>query len=51
VGGRCIGSKATGTGIYYTARAGSRGGDAFSVSATLSTGETMTRDFTVEIAE
>lgn len=51
VGGRCIGSKATGTGIYYTARPGASGPDSFAVTATLSSGETMTRDFTIEIAE
>ena len=50
-GGTCLGVDATGTGVYYTARAGTSGRDSFSVSATLSSGETMTRDFSVEIAE
>lgn len=48
--GNCTGQKATGTGVYYTARAGSAGADSFSVTARMPTGETMTRDFTVRIA-
>lgn len=51
VGGSCIGAKAVGTGVYYTARVGASGADSFSVTARLSSGETMTRDFTVEIAK
>lgn len=51
VGGTCLGAKATGTGVYYTARPGSSGSDSFTVTATLGSGESMTRDFTVEIAE
>lgn len=51
VGGTCIGASATGTGVYYTARPGAVGVDSFSVTATLSSGETLTREFTVEIAE
>lgn len=50
-GGTCIGAKATGTGVYYTARASTAGADSFSVTAKLAGGETMTRDFRVEIAE
>lgn len=49
--GTCIGTKATGTGVYYTAHAGSTGPDSFSVTAKLASGETMTRDFTVNISE
>lgn len=49
--GTCIGAKATGTGVYYTARTGSSGVDNFSVTARLASGETMTRDFKVEIAQ
>lgn len=49
--GTCIGTKATGTGVYYTARAGNSGADTFSVTARLTSGETMTRDFMVNISE
>lgn len=50
-GGTCLGVSASGTGVYYTARAGSAGADSFSVTAQLASGETMTRDFQVQIAE
>ena len=49
--GTCIGQKARGTGVYYTARAGSEGSDRFTVSAKLATGEASTRTFDVRIAE
>ncbi|MEZ5900725.1 MAG: hypothetical protein AB7S74_03090 [Hyphomicrobium sp.] len=49
--GTCIGTKAKGTGVYYTARAGSTGTDTFSVTARLASGELMTRQFQVEIAQ
>ncbi len=49
--GSCLGVKATGTGVYYTARAGASGSDAFSVTARLASGETMTRQFQVKIAQ
>lgn len=49
--GTCIGSKAVGTGVYYTARSGASGSDSFTVSASLASGETMTRDFHVLIAD
>ena len=49
--GTCIGTKAKGTGIYYTAKAGTSGTDTFSVTAKTSTGETMTRTFQVTIAQ
>jgi len=49
--GTCLGSKATGTGVYYTARPGTSGADSFALTAKLATGETMTRDFTVTISE
>jgi predicted small lipoprotein YifL len=49
--GTCIGTKTKGMGIYYTARAGATGTDAFAISAKLATGETATRSFTVTIAE
>lgn len=48
--GTCLGTKATGTGVYYTAHAGTSGQDNFSVTATLPSGETMTREFQVQIA-
>lgn len=49
--GTCMGQKTTGTGIYYTARAGQGGTDRFSVSAKTSGGEAATRTFNVKIAE
>ncbi|MCB1485730.1 MAG: hypothetical protein KDJ17_12640 [Hyphomicrobiaceae bacterium] len=49
--GTCIGTKAKGTGVYYTARAGSTGSDTFSVTARLASGELMTRQFQVQIAQ
>ena len=49
--GTCIGTKAKGTGVYYTARTETSGTDTFSVTAKTSTGETMTRTFQVTIAQ
>lgn len=48
--GTCVGTKATGTGVYYTARAGAQGSDSFTISAKMPTGETLERAFTVSIA-
>ncbi len=49
--GTCIGAKAKGTGVYYTARAGQVGTDRFAVEAKLASGEVSTRTFEVTIAE
>lgn len=49
--GTCIGAKARGTGVYYTARAGAQGTDRFTVTAKLASGESSTRTFEVRIAE
>lgn len=49
--GTCAGRKATGTGVYYTARAGMGGTDRFAVEARLSSGEKTSRVFEVTIAE
>ena len=49
--GKCIGTKLTGTGIYYTAAKGATGTDTFKVSAKLASGEMATRTFTVSIAD
>ncbi len=49
--GTCIGTKAKGTGVYYTAKTGTSGTDTFSVTAKTSTGESMTRTFQVTIAQ
>lgn len=51
VSGQCVGSRVPGTGIYYVARAGAKGGDTFTVSARMGTGEVATRTFAVQIAE
>lgn len=49
--GTCIGKTATGTGIYYTARAGTRGTDRFAIEARTQTGDVATRTFEVNISE
>ncbi len=49
--GTCVGRKTTGTGIYYTARAGTSGTDRFAVSAKLASGEVANRAFEVRITE
>lgn len=48
--GTCTGASVTGTGIYYTARAGETGPDTFTVSAKAG-GETSERTFTVTIVD
>lgn len=50
-GGTCKDAEASGTGVYYTAHEGASGTDSFSLTAKLASGETMTRDFDVSIAE
>ena len=49
--GTCDGRSVTGTGVYYTARAGASGSDRFTVEARLATGETKRRVFEVRIAD
>ena len=49
--GTCIGQKARGTGVYYTARSGATGNDRLTVTAKLATGEASTRTFDVRITE
>jgi hypothetical protein len=49
--GTCLGQKTTGTGIYYTARAGQVGADRFSVSAQPLNSDATIRIFEVTIAE
>lgn len=49
--GKCLETRATGTGVYYTARAGTTGTDSFALTARLASGETMTRTFSVTISE
>lgn len=48
--GTCIGQRVLGTGIYYTARAGETGQDAFTVEASLG-GSITRRTFSIQIAE
>ena len=43
--GTGVGQKSIGTGIYYTARAGSTGTDRFMIEAKLASGEVATRTF------
>lgn len=45
----CVGKPATGTGLYYTARAGSEGEDRFAVEAKMAGGERLARSFAVRI--
>ncbi len=49
--GTCAGRKATGAGIYYTARVEQEGKDQFSIIAKLPSGDTATRTFEVTIAK
>jgi hypothetical protein len=49
--GKCVGTRVTGTGIYYAARADASGEDRFSISARLATGEIATRTFQMFITE
>ena len=49
--GNCVGQRVQGTGIYYTARPGAIGGDVFTVTARMGSGEVATRTFNVQIAE
>ncbi len=49
--GTCVGQKSIGTGIYYTARAGSTGTDRFMIEAKLASGEVATRTFEVRIEQ
>lgn len=49
--GTCTGATVTGTGIYYTARPGETGQDAFTVSAVSSAGSVTERAFTVTIVD
>lgn len=50
-GGTCAGRSVSGTGVYYTARAGASGTDRFAVEARAASGETTKRLFEVTIAE
>lgn len=45
----CAGSAATGTGVYYTARAGAAGSDRFAVEALATDGTRQSRNFEVRI--
>jgi hypothetical protein len=49
--GNCVGRRIKGTGIYYTARAGATGADAFTVTARIGGGEPVTKMFKVKIAD
>ena len=49
--GTCGGKKVSGTGVYYTARAGAAGTDRFALQARLASGETSSRTFEVRIVE
>jgi len=49
--GTCAGRTVTGTGVYYTARAGASGTDQFALEARLASGETAARAFEVTIVE
>ena len=49
--GKCVGSKITGTGIYYTARPDAVGADTFAVTARIGRAEPASRAFTVVIAD
>ena len=47
--GKCIGTKITGTGVYYTANAGASGPDTFAVTATTASGTSSTKTFSLNV--
>ena len=49
--GKCQGTRVTGTGIYYAARADASGEDTFSISAKLATGEVASRSFKMFLSD
>lgn len=51
VTGKCIGTRVTGTGIYYAARPDAAGEDRFSIRARLSSGEIAARTFQMFVSD
>lgn len=51
VSGKCVGTRVTGTGIYYAARADASGEDVFAISARSVKGEVATRTFKMFVTE
>lgn len=51
VSGKCVGTRVTGTGIYYAARADVSGEDEFTISARSAKGEVATRTFKMFITD
>lgn len=49
--GKCAGTRVTGTGIYYAARADASGEDTFTISAKSAKGEVATRTFKMFVSE
>ena len=51
VSGSCVGSRVTGTGIYYTAKPDGQGPDSFTITARLTSGETASRTFQLHVSD
>ena len=49
--GKCTGQSMPGTGIYYTANAGTTGVDTFTVSASTGDGAPVTKTFQVRVVQ
>ena len=49
--GSCVGQRVLGTGIYYTARAGEKGADSFTIRADTGDGGPVSQTFNVQIAD
>ena len=50
VSGNCVGQRVNGQGVFYTPAPGQSGYDAFTISAALGGGQTVTRTIDVQIA-
>jgi hypothetical protein len=49
--GKCVGTRVTGTGIYYAARGDASGEDTFTISARSANGEVATRTFRMFVSD
>ncbi len=49
--GKCVGTRVTGTGIYYAARADAAGEDTFTITARSANGEVATRTFQMFVSD
>lgn len=49
--GKCVGTRVTGTGIYYAARGDASGEDTFTITARSANGEVATRTFRMFVSD